>query len=137
MTVSMGLVNPSAVTTGVPAARQAMSKPTPTTDTLSRYAATPPMGMVKPTCPSARRAARSARPATSESWRSVPSSWSPNMTALVPTFLVSIVALFTNGEIDGRAQRRQQQKSITQRHRDTEEMRGNFILFPLCLCVSV
>src|SRR5437867_5544686 len=56
-----------------------MSNPTPTTDTLSRYAATSPIGMTYPRCPSAMSAARSARLATSRSWASVWGSWVPKI----------------------------------------------------------
>src|SRR5256714_8014761 len=58
---------------------QAMSNPTPTTETLLRYAAPPPIGITYPVCPSAISATRSARVATSRSCVSVFSSWVPKI----------------------------------------------------------
>src|SRR5947207_5489788 len=58
---------------------QAMSNPTPTTETLLRYAATPPIGITYPVCPSAISATRSARVATSRSCARVFSSCVPKI----------------------------------------------------------
>src|SRR6266516_2026050 len=62
---------------------QAMSNPTPTTETLFLYAATPPIGITYPMCPSAISATRSALVATSRSWARVFSSWVPKIASVI------------------------------------------------------
>src|SRR2546421_652048 len=68
----------------------AMSKPTPTTLTWSRYAATPPIGITYPRCPSAMSATRSARLATSRSCASILSSCVPKITGSVMVHRLSL-----------------------------------------------